>query len=94
MDDNSGESFRLWEVGASTTKTTEYVCENEAPLGGSSVGWWRVLIGKSLGGPIGAIVGGLVATAVTGQTLTSVDELQMKKTIAIEANHRSQTSFL
>jgi hypothetical protein len=32
-----------------------------------------------LGGPVGAIIGGLVATAATGKTLETIDEHQKKK---------------
>ena len=53
-------------VGTTTT-TTAYVCENKTHLGGAAAGGERFIIGMALGGPIGAIVGGLVATAAMGQ---------------------------
>ena len=57
---------------------------------GSSGRWWRVIIGMALalGGPIGAIVGGFLATAAMGQTLMSIDE--HKKKMAIEATTKAE----
>jgi hypothetical protein len=42
----------------------------------------------ALGGPIGAIVGGFLATAAMGQTLMSIDE--HKKKMAIEATTKAE----
>ena len=67
-----------WAIGATTT-TTEYVGENKTRLGGAAAGGGGFMVGMALGGPIGAIVGGLVATAATGKTLTRIDEHQKKK---------------
>ena len=39
----------------------------------------RFMVGMVLGGPVGAIIGGLVATAATGKTLETIDEHQKKK---------------
>jgi hypothetical protein len=67
-----------WAVGATTT-TTEYVGENKTRLGGAAAGGGGFLIGMAFGGPVGAIIGGLVATAATGKTLETIDEHQKRK---------------
>mmetsp|Transcript_1493 Transcript_1493/g.2467 ORF Transcript_1493/g.2467 Transcript_1493/m.2467 type:complete len:961 (-) Transcript_1493:336-3218(-) len=67
-----------WAVGATTT-TTEYVGENKTRLGGAAAGGGGFMVGMVLGGPVGAIIGGLVATAATGKTLETIDEHQKKK---------------
>jgi hypothetical protein len=67
-----------WAVGATTT-TTEYVGENKTRLGGAAAGGGGFIIGMALGGPVGAIIGGLVATAATGKTLETIDEHQKRK---------------
>jgi len=63
-----------WTFGA-TANTTEYVVENKNRLGAAGAGGGGFLLGMALGGPIGAIVGGLVATATTGVALESLDEV-------------------
>lgn len=63
-----------WTYGA-TSNTTEYVVENKNRLGAAGAGGGGFLLGMALGGPIGAIVGGLVATATTGVALESLDEV-------------------
>lgn len=69
-----------WAVGATTT-TSEYVGENKTRLGGAAAGGGGFIVGMALGGPVGAILGGLVATAATGKTLETIDEhVQKKKT--------------
>ena len=35
----------------------------------------------AVGGPVGAVIGGLAATAVTGETLKTIDEYQKKDKI-------------
>ena len=35
----------------------------------------------AVGGPVGAVIGGLAATAVTGKTLKTIDEYQKKDKI-------------
>jgi len=75
--DNKGNVID-WAVGATTT-TTEYVGENKTRLGGAAAGGGGFFIGMALGGPVGAIIGGLVATAATGKTLETIDEHQKKK---------------
>jgi hypothetical protein len=62
-----------WTVGA-TENTTEYVVENKNRLGAAGAGGGGFLLGMALGGPIGAVVGGLVATATTGAALEQLDE--------------------
>jgi len=69
-----------WAVGATTT-TTEYVGENKTRLGGAAAGGGGFIVGMALGGPVGAIIGGLVATAATGKTLETIDEHHLKKKI-------------
>jgi len=75
--DNKGNVID-WAVGATTT-TTEYVGENKTRLGGAAAGGGGFIVGMALGGPIGAVIGGLVATAATGKTLETIDEHQKKK---------------
>eukprot|EP00984_Skeletonema_dohrnii_P031810 scaffold24810_cov85-Skeletonema_dohrnii-CCMP3373.AAC.2 len=79
--DNKGNVID-WAVGATTT-TTEYVGENKTRLGGAAAGGGGFIVGMALGGPLGAVIGGLVATAATGKTLETIDEHQ-KKEIEIE----------
>lgn len=62
-----------WTVGA-TSNATDYVVENKNRLGAAGAGGGGFLLGMALGGPIGAIVGGLAATAATGKTLETLDE--------------------
>ena len=67
-----------WAIGATTT-TTEYIGENKTRLGGAAAGGGGFVIGMALGGPVGAIIGGLVATAATGKTLETLDDHHKKK---------------
>mmetsp|Transcript_9824 Transcript_9824/g.17850 ORF Transcript_9824/g.17850 Transcript_9824/m.17850 type:complete len:894 (-) Transcript_9824:48-2729(-) len=62
-----------WTVGA-TSNTAEYVVENKNRLGAAGAGGGGFLLGMALGGPIGAVVGGLLATATTGVALETIDE--------------------
>jgi hypothetical protein len=36
----------------------------------------------AVGGPVGAVIGGLAATAVTGKTLKTIDEYQNQKKLS------------
>ena len=67
-----------WAVGATTT-TTEYVGENKKRLGGAAAGGGGFIVGMALGGPVGAVIGGLVTSAVTGKTIQTIDEHHKKK---------------
>jgi len=78
-NDNQGNVID-WAVGATTT-TTEYVGENKTRLGGAAAGGGGFLVGMALGGPVGAVIGGLVATAATGKTLETIDGHHQKKKI-------------
>ena len=53
--------------------------ENKNRLGAAGAGGGGFLLGMALGGPIGAVVGGLVATATTGSALEKFDALSEKK---------------
>ena len=69
-----------WTVGA-TANTTEYVVENKNRLGAAGAGGGGFLLGMALGGPVGAVIGGLVATAATGATLDAIDAEMDKRRI-------------
>ena len=57
-----------------TSNTTDYAVENKNRLGGAAAGGGGFVLGMMLGGPVGAVICGLAATATTGVALESLDE--------------------
>jgi hypothetical protein len=72
-----------WTVGA-TVNTTEYVKKEKNKLGAAGAGGGGFLIGMAVGGPIGAVVGGLLASATTGAALKTIDRKMRNKTETID----------
>lgn len=72
-----------WTVGA-TVNTTEYVKKEKNKLGAAGAGGGGFLIGMAVGGPIGAVVGGLLASATTGAALKTIDRKVGNKTETID----------
>jgi hypothetical protein len=72
-----------WTVGAAVN-TTEYVKKEKNKLGAAGAGGGGFLIGMAVGGPIGAVVGGLLASATTGAALKTIDRKVGNKTETID----------
>jgi hypothetical protein len=72
-----------WTVGA-TANTTEYMKKEKNKLGAAGAGGGGFLIGMAVGGPIGAVVGGLLASATTGAALKTIDRKVGNKTETID----------
>ena len=72
-----------WTVGA-TANTAEYVKKEKNKLGVAGAGGGGFLIGMAVGGPIGAVVGGLLASATTGAALKTIDRKVGNKTETID----------
>ena len=82
-----------WTVGA-TANTTEYVVENKNRLGAAGAGGGGFLLGMALGGPVGAVIGGLVATAATGATLDAIDaEMDKRRIEGAEETDETETAL-
>ena len=71
-EDGDGNAID-WAVGAGSN-ASEYVQGNKTRLGAAGVGGGGFVVGMALGGPIGAVIGGLVASAAAGKTLETVEE--------------------
>ncbi|KAL9186047.1 hypothetical protein ACHAXT_005285 [Thalassiosira profunda] len=83
-----------WTVGA-TANTTEYVVENKNRLGAAGAGGGGFLLGMALGGPVGAVIGGLVATAATGATLDAIDaEMDKRRIECAEETDETETALV
>ena len=72
-----------WTVGA-TANTSEYVKKEKNKIGAAGAGGGGFLIGMAVGGPIGAVVGGLLASATTGAALKTIDRKVGNKTETID----------
>ena len=87
-------NFVDWTVGA-TANTTEYVVENKNRLGAAGAGGGGFLLGMALGGPVGAVIGGLVATAATGATLDAIDaEMDKRRIEGAEETDETETALV
>jgi len=69
-----------WTVGA-TADATQYIGENKSRFAGAGAGAAAFGVGLALGGPVGAILGTLVANAATQKTVEIIDETTKKITI-------------
>ena len=69
-----------WAVGASAD-ATKYAGENKARLAGAGAGAMGFGYGLALGGPVGAVVGTLIASAATQKTVEAIDDATKKKGI-------------
>jgi hypothetical protein len=61
-----------WTLGA-TSDVVEYAGENKARLGAAGVGTFGFILGTALAGPLGGVAGGVLVSAVTGKTITTLE---------------------
>lgn len=59
--------------------TTSYVGQNKARLGAAGAGGGGMIAGAMLGGPVGAVLGGIVTQAIATKTFNSIEQHTEKR---------------
>jgi hypothetical protein len=63
----------------------EYAGENKARLGAAGVGTFGFILGTALAGPLGGVAGGVLVSAVTGKTITTLESFgEMQRVMRLQ----------
>jgi len=82
-----------WTVGA-TSDIVDYTDENKSRLGAAGAGTFGFIFGAALAGPVGGMAGAVIVSAVTGKTITTLENFGKKNSKPIEGKGRGSSKEL